>query len=594
LALLLTARSLSKQFGAQPLFSGVTFTMSDGERHGLIGPNGSGKSTLLQILARRQTPDAGEVVLRKGVRLAYVEQDPGFAAERRVRDVVEAVARDDAPIEALLGQAGFTDLEQTAGSLSGGWRKRLALVSALAQVPDLLLLDEPTNHLDIDGIRWLEQTLSAAAFGCLVVSHDRYFLENIATNVMELNRAYPEGLFRAPGNYSEFLERREDYFLAQERQRESLATQVRREVEWLRRGAKARTRKAKARVDAAFEKIDELADIEQRQTTASVGIEFAATDRRTKRLIVSERIRKDLGGRTLFDSTSFALAPGVRLGLAGGNGSGKTTLLRILLGEMQPDSGSVERADGLQVVYFDQNREQVDTAVSLRRALAPEGDSVIYRDRVIHVNGWAKRFLFRQEQLDQPVARLSGGEKARLLIARLMLRPADVLLLDEPTNDLDIPTLEVLEESLLEFPGAMVLVTHDRYLLDKVTTAILGLGGNARAGLYADLAQWESEMSARQTPPSAKPQKEREPSRSASAPPRKKLSYLEQREWDSMEERIAAAEALLEAKNVELHSPEVVADGKRLEQCYQDMSQLQAEVDRLYERWSDLEAALLG
>jgi len=321
-------------------------------------------------------------------------------------------------------------------------------------------------------------------------------------------------------------------------------------------------------------------------------IDFSATGRRTKRLIGAENIARQMGGRALFRDLSFALGPGTRLGLVGLNGAGKTTLLRILGGDLDPDEGRVERAAGLRTVYFDQAREQLDRSQTLREGLGAHGDSVIFNGRPIHVAGWAKRFLFDSGQLDRPIASLSGGEQARVLIARLMLQPADLLLLDEPTNDLDIPTLEVLEDSLLEFPGALVLVTHDRYLLDRVSTAVLGLDGFGGAQIFADYWQWE------QSGPKGAPAAPRQASARAAAPPaspaappaRKKLSYLEAREWEGMEGRILEAEQALDAIRVEMQSPEVVSDGPRLHACYLRMQEAEAAVAALYSRWAELEA----
>ncbi|HST79741.1 MAG TPA: ABC-F family ATP-binding cassette domain-containing protein, partial [Verrucomicrobiae bacterium] len=495
---IINAQDISKRFGAVPLFEGIRFTVSEGDRIGVIGPNGSGKSTLLRILAGEMEPDSGDVATRKRTRLAYVEQQSEFAAGETLRSVIErALLRAGVPPEERegrlvesLGRAGFlpskiadsrpadslpsatpsapVTFNIAAASLSGGWRKRLAIVEALVQQPDVLLLDEPTNHLDLEGIEWLEELLASASFACVVVSHDRYFLENVATEVVELSRAYPDGLFMVPGNYTAFLEKKEEFLRAQERHQEALENRVRHEIEWLRRGAKARTRKAKARIDKANELIGELGDLNARTRTATADIDFSATERKTKRLIELEGVSYEIGGRTLFSNLDFLLTAGKRVGLVGPNGSGKTTLLRLLQGDLQPASGAIRPADFLRIVYFDQNRP-LPQDVTLRRALAPESDSVVYQDRVIHVAGWASRFLFTSEQLNQPVSRLSGGERARVLIAQLMLQPADVLLLDEPTNDLDIPTLEILEESLLEFPGSLVLVTHDRFMLDRVS-----------------------------------------------------------------------------------------------------------------------------
>ena len=589
MALILNCRAVSKQFGARVLFRDVSFAVEEGERLGLIGPNGSGKTTLIRILSGEEHADGGEIAVRKGVRMSHVEQSPVFDPTRTVGEVLESATREATQVGPVMGQAGFTDATVTVGSLSGGWKKRLALARALVEQPDLLLLDEPTNHLDLEGILWLERVVKNAPFATVVVTHDRYFLENVADHVAELNRAYADGIFVVEGNYSEFLEKREQHFAAQARQRESLAAVVRREVEWLRRGAKARTRKAKARIDAALEKIEDLSEMDSRRESAAAGIDFSATDRKTKKLAVVENLAAEMGGRTLFRDLSFSLTPGMRLGLAGGNGTGKTTLLRVLLGEVLASAGTVKRAENLQTVYFDQNRDQLDLSWTLKQALAPEGDAVVYLGRVVHVNAWAKRFLFDVEQLPQPLERLSGGEKARVLIARLMLRPADVLLLDEPTNDLDIPTLGVLEDTMSDFPGAVVLVTHDRYLLDRVSTHIIGLDGSGGATMYADYAQWEADLTARRAPKTVEKVK---PVEVRAAGPRRKLSYLDQREWDGMEEKILAAEERLEAKKAELHAPEVVADGKRLERVYREMTAAQAETDALYARWSELEAKL--
>ena len=497
---IVNAQEITKAFGANPLFRNVSFTISAGDRIGLIGPNGSGKTTLLRILAGEVAADSGEVSFRKRTRLASVEQDSRFQPGATVRSVIESAldrsgasaSERGARFAETLGRAGFADLAAPTTELSGGWQKRLSIVEALVQHPDILLLDEPTNHLDLPGITWLEDLLEAAPFASVIVSHDRYFLENVTTDMVELNRIYPEGSLRVHGNYSVFLEKKEEFLHAQSRRQEALENLVHGEIEWLRRGAKARTRKSKARISKAGELMGELADLNARTRSATAQIDFPATDRKTKRLIELQNVTctvgtGTLGTRTLFEGLNFTLTAGMRVGLVGPNGSGKTTLLRLLQGDLAPTSGEIRRADWLRIVYFDQTRT-LDPEVTLRRALAPEGDSVVYRDRIIHVAGWAARFLFTGEQLRQPVGRLSGGERARVLIAQLMLQPADILLLDEPTNDLDIPTLEILEESLIDFPGSLVLVTHDRYMLDRVSSIVLGLNGKSEANTFADYA----------------------------------------------------------------------------------------------------------
>ncbi|MEO8128461.1 MAG: ABC-F family ATP-binding cassette domain-containing protein [Bryobacteraceae bacterium] len=600
MSLLISCQSISKTFGARPLFENISLTISEGERIGLIGPNGAGKSTLIQILAGTQTADSGSVSPRKQVTTGYVPQDPVFDTDVTVAAVLEAAITDDhledyereSIVEITLSRFGFSDPNVAALSLSGGWRKRLAIAKAVIASPDLVLLDEPTNHLDLQGILWLEKFLRSAPFASVIVSHDRYFLENVASDMVEINRTYPDGLFRVKGSYSEFLIRREDFLAAQSKQQEALTNVVKREIEWLRRGAKARTRKSKARIGDAGRHIEELAELNQRTATGTTQIEFTASDRKTKKLLVAEGLSKSMGGRVLFENLNCTLSPGVRLGLVGANGSGKTTLLKILGGELEPDGGTVQRADGLRVVYFDQNREQLNLEEPLRTALSPYGDSVIYKDRTIHVAGWAKRFLFRNEQLDVAVGRLSGGERARVLIARLMLQPADLLFLDEPTNDLDIATLEVLEENLSDFPGALVLVTHDRYMLDRVSTLVLGLDGNRGASLFADYSQWEEAQSKAAanvpdlSPKTAKP----EPAALMQAPPQKKrLSYLENREWETMEAQIEAADKEVTARQQALQDPEIMRDPRRLQESYDRLQAAQQAADQLYARWAELE-----
>ncbi|MFN0170929.1 MAG: ABC-F family ATP-binding cassette domain-containing protein [Bryobacteraceae bacterium] len=595
MALVLTCQSLTRRFGHRTVFENVSLSVFDGDRIGLIGPNGAGKSTLLRLLAQAETPDSGTVAIRKHARVAYVRQDPVFPGDATVASVLEAAIPPSIEeterlgrIAEGLGRGGFSRSDQSISSLSGGWRKRLAIAEALMAEPDLLVLDEPTNHLDVAGILWLENLLGGARFASVTVSHDRYFLENVATHMIEINRAYPEGTFQTRGNYSEFLERREEFRIAQARQRESLEVRVRREVEWLRRGPKARTGKSKARVAGANRLIGELADTAARTTKAVAAIDFSATDRKTKRLFTARNLTKQIEGRLLFDGLSFVLTPGVRMGLVGANGSGKTTLLRVIQGELLPDGGTVETADQLRIVYFDQGRRRLEPALSLKRALCPEGDSVVYQGRPIHVNGWAKRFLFHPEQLDQPVSSLSGGEQARVLIANLMLEPADLLLLDEPTNDLDIPTLEVLEDNLADFSGALVLVTHDRYLLDRVSTVVLALDGCGGGEFFADYSQWEQAHSV----PKAKPPKEPETSRERTGgePPKRKLSYLEAREYEQLEPRILEAEERVRLCEAQLQAPDVVADSRLLHEAYRDYQSAKSAVDTLYERWADLEA----
>ncbi len=606
---ILNAQGVSKRFGAVPLFQDISFPVNDGDRIGLIGPNGAGKSTLLAVLAGEMEPDSGELSVRKRARIGYVRQISEFAPKITVRGVIEAALQAaDVPAEdreqrlrETLGRAGFVDasaegvhMDDEAASLSGGWRKRLSIAEAMVLQPDVLMLDEPTNHLDLEGIEWLEGVLRTSSFAVVVVTHDRYFLEAVANEVVELSRVYAEGLLRVNGSYSRFLEEREGYMESQQKMQEGLRNRVKTEIEWLRRGPKARATKAKARIDNAHGLIAKLADVDSRMRTANAGIAFDATDRQTKRLIEMEEVAITLGGREIVHDVSFALVNGARLGLCGPNGSGKTTLLRAMTGEIPVSKGVVKRAASLRVVYLSQMRE-LDEKLTLRRALAPDSDAVVYQGRVTHVASYAAKFLFTSEQLNQPVERLSGGERARVLVARLMLQPADVLMLDEPTNDLDIPTLETLEEALLEFPGALVLVTHDRYLLDRVSNVVLGLDGNGNAELFADYLQWEAWRaegggSGSRAPVNGSGSRASEAiaAPAASGSGKKKLSYMEQREWDGIEAKVEAADARLDAARATLEDPAVSVDSVRLTAALAELEVAQAEHDAIYERWAEL------
>ncbi len=609
---LLSGRDLGKSFGAQSLFTGIDIVLHRGDHVGLIGPNGSGKSTLLKILAGLTEADSGQVFLPKNTRIGYLAQEDRFCENGSIIDNLMAGlaaiphAEDEALNRAhtLASRAEFPDYDCPVSQLSGGWRKRLAICRALIAHPDVLLMDEPTNHLDIEGILWLEKLLGArlpespAAF--LMISHDRRFLENTVNRVMELSPMYPDGSLQARGVYSDFLIKRRQFLKQQQALETRLANRMRRETEWLRRGPKARTTKAKYRIDAAGDLAGELEKTRARnRANGQVQIDFTATGRKTKKLLTAHKISKGFAGRPLFTDLDLVLTNGSRLGLLGGNGCGKSTLMQLLAHAadrsdlFRPDSGSITTADNVRIVSFDQRRQQLDPDQTLKQALAPDGDSIIYRDRTVHVVTWAQRFLFRPDQLETPVARLSGGEQARILIARLMRQPADILLLDEPTNDLDIPSLNVLEESLLEFPGALVLVTHDRFLLEKVCDRVLGFNGQGQTRFFADYNQWLDWLRQERKPekslqksgkPRAKPGKKGKKG--------KKLSYMDQREYDAMEEKILSLEERLEELETLLADPEIVADHDRVSQYWQEQEQVQAEVEQLYDRWQELESML--
>jgi ABC transport system ATP-binding/permease protein len=601
---LLSVQGLAKAYGAAPLFEDLALALAEGDRVGLVGPNGSGKSTMLRILAGIEAPDRGSRSLRRQTLLGYVAQDPSFRPGESVQRVVatavaeSGVAEAAGPAEAglrvamALSRAGFSDPGARAGDLSGGWLKRLAIARELARKPDVLLMDEPTNHLDVEGILWLEEVLRSEATAYLVVSHDRWFLERVAERMVELNRIYPTGLFEAAGRYSDFLVARDEALRAEASYQDTLANRARREIDWLRQGAKARTTKQQARIKEAGRLIDELAEAKARGADARAGIDFTASGRPTRRLLAARGLVKSLGGRPIVGGLDLVLGPGTRIGLIGPNGSGKTTVLRLLDGTLPPDRGEIERAAGLRVAHFDQHREGLEEDAPLRRALATESDTVMYQGRALHVAAWAKRFLFRPEQLALPVARLSGGERARVHLARLMLEPADLLLLDEPTNDLDIPTLEVLEEALAEFPGAVVLVTHDRFLLDRVATALLALDGAGGAAWFADSAQWEAAR--REAARPARAAVVARPAVAREAQGVKRLTYTERREWEQIEARIEEAERALAESRAALDDPAVASDPTALADRYAAAESARAAVESLYARWADLERKQSG
>ena len=598
MSVLLSCRKLTKSYGIRPLFDGITFGLHQNEKMGLIGPNGSGKSTLLKILAGEEKPDTGEVSRRKETRLVYIPQVDIFPDNASVREILEKSIVDQhleeyeiaARFHASIIQTGFSDVDQTASTLSGGWKKRLSLARALIQQPDLLLLDEPTNHLDLEGVLWLESLLKSASFAFLLISHDRYFLENVTNRMMELGASYPDGFLGVQGNYSEFLLRKEDFLEAQSNRQHALEHQVKREVEWLRRGPPARTTKAEYRIKAAGELIDELAETKQRNNQGrKVAIDFSATDRRTKELLVGKQISKKMGDRVLFSKLDIQLNPGSKLGLLGPNGSGKTTLIRVLTGLLEPDSGELKGAHNLRIVRFDQDRAPLNREASLRRALCPQGETVIYRGDSIHVTSWARRFLFQAKQLDQPVSSLSGGEQARILIANLMLMPADLLILDEPTNDLDIASLEVLEDSLQDFPGAIILVTHDRFMLDRVANSILALDGQGGSHFVADTLQWEQlqiELNIQI------------PENGANISPRARtpssLNVQERKELGLIEGLLNAAEEESAKIKLDMVHPTTASDPIKLQKCWQASQAAEERVNALYIRWGELETKKSG
>jgi ATP-binding cassette subfamily F protein uup len=611
MAVLLSAHQLSKAFSARSLFDNLTFAIESGERIGLIGPNGAGKSTLLKILAGLEPHDRGNLSLQRGLRVAYLAQVPEFKPGSTVEDALmePLLANGDHDWERLERvreiRSKFELPEGPIEPLSGGWKKRVALGRELVQTPDLLLLDEPTNHLDVETIRWLEDFLVDAPFASITITHDRLFLERIATRIIELDRRNPGGLLSIPGAYSDFVEVRENQRAVLEKRETTLQNTLRREVEWLRRGAKARTTKQQARIQRAGAMMDEAADLAWRNKDQKVRLEFEASDKNPKKLIEARGISKSYDQRAILPKTDLLITPKTRLGLLGPNGCGKSTLIRMLTGAEAPDTGDVRYAEQLQVAWFEQNRELLDPDTTVLKTLCPTGETVEFQGNRLHIRSYLDRFLFTQGMMDMEVRKLSGGEQSRLLLAKLMLRPANLLVLDEPTNDLDLATLEVLETCLSSFPGAVILVTHDRWFLDQVTSKILAFSKNLSTGApevtaFEGYPQWESHEQVRNAR-ELEFRKEREraqraetqAAQAAQAPQKstkKRLSFKEQREWDAMEATIHEAEATVERLSAESQASEVLKSPGKLRAVMASLHEAQEEVERLYARWSELEA----
>lgn len=596
---LITLKQVGKSMGVEPLFDGLDMTIHSQARLGIIGANGSGKSTLLKILSGELEPDEGERICRRDLRIARVEQVTSFPADSNPRQLLNQAHANatgsESPsinpaVERLLHELAWPDPEQALGQLSGGWSKRLAIARALIGEPDILLLDEPTNHLDLEGMLLLERLLSRFHGSVVMVSHDRWFLSTCAGNICELGRAYPGGCFVADGTFDEFCELRRSFLQGQQERQASLANRMRREDSWLSRRPKARTTKAVGRIKQAGvlrADLDELKARNHHATRGAAAMSFGATERRSTLLLEAQGVSKAYGQKRLFNGVDITISPGTRLGLVGGNGSGKSTLLKILAGTLTPDAGSIRHANDLRLLTFDQHRSQLNPRAKVRDTLAPGGgDTVATAQGVQHLMAFAKRFRFSPLQLDQQVGSLSGGEQARLLIATLTQVNADVLVLDEPTNDLDIPSLESLEDSLCNFPGGVVLITHDRYLLDRVCNLILALDGQGNADLVSDYSQWEELQRGRVDQPEISVESPVETSANKGG----SLSHQERKELRSLENRIEKAESNLACVETEIAAPAVASDSEALIALAARREQAEKQLEELYERWSELEA----
>lgn len=622
-AILLSVQNLEKSFGSHLLFRSLSFGIESGDRIGLIGPNGAGKSTLLKIISEQIEADSGSVIRSRGLVVGYLEQSPEFAEGCSVFDAVASGIEDDferlAEVEEWIGRMNLVngDEERTIDSkvseLSGGWKKRVALARELVKRPDLLVLDEPTNHLDLESILWLEKLIASPAFAniaTVIVTHDRMFLQRTSNIIFDLDRRNPNGLFVIRGSYADYLDAKQALIAGQERREVVVNNTLRRETEWLRRGAKARTTKQQARIERHGQISEEADDLKSRNFSKSAQIDFQSAERHPQKLIEAKGISKKFSERTLFEPIDIYVSPKTRLGLLGANGSGKTTLIRVLLGEEMPSSGEVKCAERLQVAYFSQHRDDLDARISVLKTLCPEGDYVEYRGQFIFARSYLDRFLFRPEQMDMPVGKLSGGEKSRLRIAQLMLKSANVLVLDEPTNDLDLATLDVLEDSLKSFDGAVILVTHDRYFLDQVANEILAIVGTSEKSesrkieKFADTLQleaWIEREEKANSEPSAKGSTDSKVNskinskvdlkgQPTTSQKKKRMSFNEKRELEGMEETILKAETELSNLIKDSTSAEIVSNPTRLTGLAQDIANLEQRIEFLYTRWSELSA----
>jgi ATP-binding cassette subfamily F protein uup len=577
---LISINSLGKDFGIKPLFNEVTFVIEQNKRIGLVGRNGSGKTTLLKIICGLEDPDRGQIVKRKGLNLQYVQQIAKFPEEKTAIDfLIESTNSPEHACKTLLIESGLNSYDTQIKNLSGGMQKRLALVRAFLEQADLIVLDEPTNHLDIPGILWLEQKLLNFNGSVLFVSHDRFFIEKIAESTVEIDSRFKGGYIQTPGGFSALEEKKQEVLNQLRSTKDSLHNKVRREIDWLRAGVKARTTKSKSRIDEAHRMINELQTMQLNERDIELG--FSATKRKTKELIKLEKVS---GGynleNILWNNLSMTLYPGSRYGIVGPNGSGKTTLLKSIIGEVLVLKGNISRASNLNISYFSQMRDSLDPNITVQKYLADDGDSIVFDNHYIHVATWAKRFGFNPDQLKSVVSELSGGEQARLLLSKLGLTSADVLVFDEPTNDLDIPTLEILEKGIIEFPGAVLIVSHDRYLMSRVCTSILGFTQRGQLLEFADYLQYEMAWDEQSSN-----QKFIEEKKNVTTT---NNDFFNKKEIQSLERKISTLEQKISNKQIELNLPENSANSDKLISIQSEIDSLSTQLEELMNRWFEI------
>ena len=610
---LVSLDSVSVAFGHVPLLDRASLQIDAGERIAIIGRNGSGKSSLLQIMSGELRPDSGSVWRQPALRIARLVQDVPLTASRPVFDVVAegldasrrgVVDGSDAvepwqraqKVSQILSRLNLAP-EVNVDTLSGGWRRRVLLARALVGEPDALLLDEPTNHLDVDAITWLENFLADFRGALVFVTHDRAFLQRLATRIVELDRG---SLTSWPGDYAAFVQKKEAWLENEALAQEKFDKRLAQEEAWLRRGIKARRTRDEGRVRALMAMRQERAA--RRETAGSVRLQVEQAEASGRLVFDADGISKSYDGQLVIDRFSTRILRGDRVGLIGSNGAGKTTLLRLLLGQEPPDSGEVRRGTNVEIAYYDQQREQLDPERSVFETVGEGNDTITVNGRTRHVHGYLRDFLFSDERARSPVKALSGGERNRLLLARLFTRPSNVLVLDEPTNDLDLETLELLEAQLVEWPGTLLLVSHDRVFLDHVVTSTLAFEGGGRVSEYVggyddwlrqrpradglDTAVKKSAISARESGSD-------DGGRSTATAG--KLSYKEQRELQALPKRIEALEQEQSALHTRIHSPDFYKeDAAAITTALGRVHEVEAELLDALARWDELESRAGG
>ena len=599
---LVTLDRVSIAYGHVPLLDEANLQVEPRERVCIIGRNGTGKSTLLRVIGGVAAPDSGSVWRQPGLRIGSLEQDVPLDDPRSVVTVVAEGAghlgdieewRKDHLVEVTLSRLGLAQ-DVSVATLSGGWRRRVLLARALVGHPDLLLLDEPTNHLDIETMTWLESMLVDYPGAVIFVTHDRAFLQHVATRIVELDRGR---LTSWPGDYATFLRKKEEWLANEAIRHEKFDKRLAEEEAWLRQGIKARRTRNEGRVRALMAMRAERA--ERRARMGNVRLQVDMAERSGQMVFEAEHVTKAFADAPIIRDASIRVMRGDRIGLIGPNGAGKTTLLRLLTGEIEPDAGIVRRGAGVQIARYDQHREQLDPDRSVFDTIADGSDTVVINGQPMHVHGYLKQFLFPPERARSPVRALSGGERNRLLLARLFTRPANVLVLDEPTNDLDIETLELLEAMLIDWPGTLLLVSHDRTFIDNVVTSTLAFEGDGRVqeyvGGYEDWVRQRQPVADPQgprriVPPSARARAVAGRVLSDPATPRK-LTYREREELEALPGRIEALE--IEQRDLEARIAGVDFYKEGADAIAQALARQEAIHDdllRAYERWHELES----